>query len=142
MAVLGDNAISLIKEDKENLLRCGLTPNQVEKIYKSIMNYYNSDELIIYLKSLDFSVKEITRIISLYGNSAKKIVETNLYSLVEFVDFNKLDKIFFRIYEDTNEMRILACIIETCKRLTFESGDTYSYKEEIISYLNATLRLI
>lgn len=141
VAVLGDNAISLIKEDKENLLRCGLTPNQVEKIYKSIMNYYNSDELIIYLKSLDFSVKEITRIISLYGNSAKKIVETNLYSLVEFVDFNKLDKIFFRIYEDTNEMRILACIIETCKRLTFESGDTYSYKEEIISYLNATFKI-
>lgn len=141
VSVLGDNAISLIKEDKENLIRCGLTPNQVEKIYKSIMNYYNSDELIIYLKSLDFSVKEITRIISLYGNSAKKIVETNLYSLVEFVDFNKLDKIFFRIYEDTNEMRILACIIETCKRLTFESGDTYSYKEEIISYLNATFKI-
>ena len=47
VAVLGDNAISLIKEDKENLARCGLTPTQVEKIYKSIMSYYNSDELII-----------------------------------------------------------------------------------------------
>ncbi len=141
VAVLGDNAISLIKEDKENLVRCGLTPTQVEKIYKSIMSYYNSDELIIYLKGLDFSVKEITRIISLYGSAAKKIVETNLYSLVDFIDFNKLDKIFFRIYEDTNEMRILACIIETCKRLTFESGDTYSYKEEIISYLNATFKI-
>ncbi|MCX4365719.1 MAG: ATP-dependent RecD-like DNA helicase [Bacilli bacterium] len=141
VAVLGDNAISLIKEDKENLVRCGLTPTQVEKIYKSIMSYYNSDELIIYLKGLDFSVKEITRIISLYGSAAKKIVETNLYSLVDFIDFNKLDKIFFRIYEDTNEMRILACIIETCKRLTFESGDTYSYKEEIIAYLNATFKI-
>ncbi len=141
VAVLGDNAISLIKEDKENLVRCGLTPTQVEKIYKSIMSYYNSDELIIYLKGLDFSVKEITRIISLYGSASKKIVETNLYSLVDFIDFNKLDKIFFRIYEDTNEMRILACIIETCKRLTFESGDTYSYKEEIISYLNATFKI-
>lgn len=141
VAVLGDNAISLIKEDKENLVRCGLTPTQVEKIYKSIMSYYNSDELIIYLKGLDFSVKEITRIISLYGSAAKKIVETNLYSLVDFIDFNKLDKIFFRIYEDTNEMRILACIIETCKRLTFESGDTYSCKEEIISYLNATFKI-
>lgn len=141
VSVLGDNAISLIKEDKENLNRCGLTPTQVEKIYRSIMNYYNSDELIIYLKGLDFSVKEITRIISLYGNASKKVVETNLYSLVDFIDFNKLDKIFFRIYEDTNEMRILACIIETCKRLTFESGDTYSYKEEIISYLNATFKI-
>ncbi|MDE5630333.1 MAG: ATP-dependent RecD-like DNA helicase [Bacilli bacterium] len=141
VAVLGENAISLIKEDKENLSRCGLTPTQVEKIYNSIMSYYNSDELIIYLKSLDFSVKEITRIISLYGSAAKKIVETNLYSLVDFIEFNKLDKIFFRIYEDTNEMRILACIIETCKRLTFESGDTYLYKEEIISYLNATFKI-
>lgn len=135
--VLGDNAITLIKEDKNNLVRCGLTPSKVEKIYNSIMNYYNSDETIIYLKGLGFSVKEITKILSLYGNNAKNIINNNLYSLVDFIDFKKLDDIYFKIYEETNDMRIMACIIESMKRLTFEKGDTYSYKEEIYNYLNS-----
>lgn len=133
--VLGDNAIALIKEDKNNLFKCGIAPATAEKIYNSIMNYYDSDEIIIYLKSLDFSVKEITKMLSMYGKNSKHIVENNLYSLVDFIDFNKLDKIYFKIYEITNEMRILACIIETLKRLSFEKGDTYSYKEEIYEYM-------
>lgn len=139
--VLGDSAINLIKEDKNNLVKVGLTPSQVEKIYNSIMSYYDSEEIIIYLKSLDFSVKEITKILGLYGKSSKNIVENNLYSLIDFVDFAKLDKIYFKIYEETNDMRILACIIETMKRLTFESGDTYSYREEIYEYMYHTFKI-
>lgn len=133
--VLGENAITLIKEDKQNLINVGLPPKTIEKIYNSIMNYYDQDEIIIYLKSLDFSVKEITKILNMYGNKAKRIVEYDLYSLVDFIEFNKLDKAYFKIYEETNDMRIKACIIETMKRLTFESGDTYSYKEEIYNYM-------
>lgn len=132
--VLGDNAIQMIKEDKNVLLSCGLTVLQAEKIHTSIMSYYDSDEVIIYLKSLDFSVKEITKMLSLYGNvKVKNIVQNDLYSLVEFIDFSKLDKIYFKIYEETNEMRILACLIEVMKRLTFNAGDTYLYREELIT---------
>ena len=32
-------------------------------------------------------------------------------------------------------MRIEACVLESIKNITFESGDTYSYKDEIISYM-------
>ena len=133
--VLGEEAISLIKKDKQNLLNCGIAPKTAEKIYNSIMSYYDQDETIIYLKSLDFSVKEITKMLNMYGNRIKRVLEHNLYSLVEFIDFNKLDKVYFKMYEETNEMRIKACIIETMKKLTFESGDTYSYKEEIYNYM-------
>lgn len=132
---LGDQAISLIKEDKNNLLKCKIPVLSAEKIYNSIISYYDSDEAIIYLKGLGFSVKEITRIISLYGNNVKKIIENDLYSLVDFIEFNKLDKAYFKVYDETNDMRRLACIIEAMKRLTFESGDTYSYKEEIYEYV-------
>lgn len=97
--VLGDNAISLIKEDKNNLLKCKISPISAEKIYNSIVSYYDADEAIIYLKGLGFSVKEITRIISLYGTNVKKVLETDLYSLSLFVDFNKLDKIYFKIFD-------------------------------------------
>lgn len=133
--VLGENAITLIKEDKQNLINVGLPPKTIEKIYNSIMNYYDQDEIIIYLKSLDFSVKEITKIINMYGNKVKRIIEYDLYSLVDYIEFNKLDKAYFKIYETTNDMRIKACVVETMKRLTFESGDTYSYKEEIYNYM-------
>ena len=41
------------------------------------MSYYDQDEIIIYLKSLDFSVKEITKMLNMYGNRTKKILEYN-----------------------------------------------------------------
>lgn len=132
---LGENAIQLIKEDRNNLYKCKLTDSQVSKIYTSIMSYYNQDEIILYLKKLDFSVKEITKILSLYGNRTKNIIENNLYTLVDYIDFKKLDKVFFKIYEETNEMRVLACIIQTLKDKTFEQGDTYLYQEEIYEYM-------
>lgn len=138
---LGDNAIALIKEDKNNLLKCKISPISAEKIYNSIISYYDADEAIIYLKGLGFSVKEITRIISLYGTNVKKVLESDLYSLVDFVDFNKLDKIYFNIFDETTDMRKLACIIEAMKRLTFASGDTYSYKEEIYEYVLAEFKI-
>lgn len=133
---LGDDAISLIKQDKNNLLKCGIPPLTAERIYNSIISYYDQDEIIIYLKGLDFSVKEITKILNLYGNKTKNVIEKNLYSLVDFIEFNKLDKVYFKLYEETNDMRKSACTIETMKRLTFESGDTYSYKEEIYEYMH------
>lgn len=139
--VLGENAINLIKEDKNVLLKVGLTPSTIDKIYKSIMNYYDSDETIMFLKELDFSNKEIMKILNKYGNKAREIVKNNLYSLIDYVDFNKLDKAFFKIFDDTNDMRIFACIIEAIKRLNFMTGDTYSHKDEITSYLNAEFNI-
>lgn len=139
--VLGENAINLIKEDKNVLLKVGLTPSTIDKIYKSIMNYYDSDETIMFLKELDFSNKEIMKILNKYGNKAREIVKNNLYSLIDYVDFNKLDKAFFKIYNDTNDMRIFACVIEAIKRLNFMTGDTYSHKDEITSYLNVEFNI-
>lgn len=132
---LGSNAISLIKEDKNNLLKCGISRKSVNKIYDSIISYYNQDEIIIYLKELDFSVKEITLLLNMFGNKIKDILNNDLYSLIDFIDFKKLDKVYFRLFENTNNMRIEACVLESIKNITFESGDTYSYKDEIISYM-------
>lgn len=132
---LGNNAISLIKEDKNNLLKCGISRKSVDKIYDSIISYYNQDEIIIYLKELDFSVKEITLLLNMFGNKIKDILNNDLYSLIDFIDFKKLDKVYFHLFESTNNMRIEACVLESIKNITFESGDTYSYKDEIISYM-------
>lgn len=133
--VLGEDAINLIKADKNNLIKCGMSSKSADKIYDSIMSYYNQDELIIYLKELEFSVKEVTMLLNMFNDKIKDILNNDLYSLIDFIDFAKLDKVFFHLFDTTNNMRIEACILESMRNITFESGDTYSYKDEIISYM-------
>ena len=92
---LGEEAIKLIKEDKNNLYDVGLSEKTIDQIYSSIMKYYKYDELIVYLKSLGFTIKEITLLMNKFGESTKKIVQENVYSLVDYIEFNRLDKVFF-----------------------------------------------
>ena len=132
---LGEKALDLIKEDKNNLIKLGISEKTSTTIYNSLMDYYGQDELIMYLKGLGFSVKEVTKLISTYGKKIKDILTNDLYSLIDYIDFKKLDEVYFHLFEETNDMRILGCFIETLKRLSFENGDTYSTQEEIYDYL-------
>lgn len=130
--ILGEDALNKIKEDKNCLYMVPkLTEKKIESIYNSIMKYQNSDELILYLTQLGFTMKDAMRLLNVYGQSIKSVIEENVYSLIEEVEFKTLDKVYFNINSETNECRIEACIIETMKELSFDAGDTYSYKEEI-----------
>ena len=134
--ILGDNAIEKIKENINNLdLIPKLTDNKKKSIYNSILKYYESNETIIKLKEYGFSIRESMKLINIYGNGILNIVENNVYSLIDIIDFKTLDKIYLNIYKETTNLRILACIVETMKRITFNNGDTYSYKDEIIKSL-------
>ena len=131
----GERAIDKIKEDIANLLDIGIKQTTAEKIYNSIKSYYNQDEDILYLKELGFSINEINMIIKKYTKNVKSIIEEDIYRLIDIVDFKKLDSIYFKLKEETNDTRINACIIESLKQLSFTNGDIYSYKEEIVTYL-------
>ena len=131
----GERAIDKIKEDIANLLDIGIKQTTAEKIYNSIKSYYNQDEDILYLKELGFSINEINMIIKKYPKNVKSIIEEDIYRLIDIVDFKKLDSIYFKLHEETNDTRINACIIESLKQLSFTNGDIYSYKEEIVTYL-------
>lgn len=130
--ILGDDALEKIKSDKTCLqLVPKMTDKKMESIYESIIKYQNSDEVIIYLTSLGFSMKDAMTLLNVYGVHVKNIINDNVYSLINEVDFKTLDSVFFKINDATDDNRIEACIIETMKELSFNSGDTYSYKEEI-----------
>jgi len=134
--ILGDDAIEKIKDNINNLdLIPRLTENKKQSIYKSILKYYESNETIIKLKEYGFSIKDSMKLINSYGNSILDIITSNIYTLIDIIDFKTLDKIYLSIYKETTNLRILACIIETMKRITFNNGDTYSYKDEIIKSL-------
>ena len=135
--ILGDNAIEKIKDNINNLdLIPKLSETKKKSIYNSILKYYESNETIIKLKEYGFSIKDSLKLINIYGNGILNIVENNIYSLINDIDFKTLDRIYLSIYKETTNLRILACIVETMKRITFNKGDTYSYKEEIIRALN------
>lgn len=140
--VLGDKAIDKIKENKANLF---LVPNISEKkadtIYNSILKYYESNETIIKLKEYGFTIKDSMKLLNIYGKSIINLITENVYDLIEHIDFKTLDKVYFKIYKETNTNRILACIIESLKNLSFINGDTYSFENEIKDYLESVFNL-
>ena len=131
----GEDAINKIKEDVNNLIAIGIKDKTANKIYESVKSYSDKDDDILYLKELGFSINEINLIIKKYPNNIKNIIENDIYRLLDIVDFNKLDSIYFKINEETKDIRINACILEALKQLAFLNGDIYSYKEEIVTYL-------
>lgn len=124
---LGENALTLIKEDYTNLMKVpGISEVKANRIYKSIVKYNSTDESIVELKKLGFTINDALSIINKYGDSSLLIVKENIYSLIDIIDFTKLDKVFLNLYSSESEERVLACIIESLKRLGFKNGDTYS----------------
>ena len=133
---LGENAIELIKENPQNLiLVSGIKSDKAMKIYDSIMKYASTDELIIYLKGLGFSMKDSLKLIEKYNDKIKSIIDGNIYELVNLIDFSKLDHIYLNFGQQDSEIRILACILETMKIKSNETGDTYFTIDELNKYL-------
>jgi len=140
---LGVDAVKLIKENKDNLLTVpGMSEAKAEKIYNSIIAHQSADDILIKLKNLGFSTPESTKIYNKHKENTNTIIETNLYLLVDLIDFNKLDKVYTTFFDDTSDVRIKACIIEAMKRLSNSNGDTYYIEEEIYSALTAYFNIM
>ena len=132
VATLGEDALKLIKENKENLfLVPGMTPKKCEAIYISVLSYSEVDDTIIKLKNLGFSMNEATKLIKHYQDKTMIFVEQNLYLFKEFIPFNKLDAIYLKIHEADDALRIKECLKEAMERQSRESGDAYYYLDEI-----------
>lgn len=129
---LGEQAINKIKEDLNNLLLVpGITKKTAERIYNSLIQYSESDQILITLKEMGFSIKESLKLFEIYQMFIINVIEENIYQLSDLIDFNKLDSIFLTNHDLLDNRRINACIVESLKRLSFSLGDTYSTKEEI-----------
>ncbi len=141
---LGDNTLDLIVEDKNNLL---LVPNlkqkKIDDIYNTLMKYNESHNTIVFLTNLGFSMKDSLNIYNKYKSNTIQNMEYNIYMLADDIDninFEKVDEIAKKLnYDEADERRIEASIIYIMKKLSFEHGDTYSNKEDII---NNTLRFL
>ncbi len=139
---LGEDALSLIKADYQELLKVpGISEVKAKRIYNSIVKYQSTDEIIVNLKKLGFTINEALSILNRWGESSLEIVDKNIYSLIDIIDFNKLDRVFLAMKEANSHERVLACIIESFKRLGFKNGDTYIYKEELFSNIRNEFKI-
>ncbi len=129
---LGLDAIKIIKEDAKALLNVpGLTENKAKTIRDSLLAYSDADDSLLKLKELGFSVADATKIYKKYQEQTKYIIESNLYIICEILDFDKVDNIFKLYHDQTDIIRVKACLLESMKRLSFNNGDTYYYEPEI-----------
>ena len=139
---LGEDALTLIKENPDNLLLVpGISEVKAKRIYNSIVKYQSTDEIIVNLKKLGFTINESLAILNKWGESSLEIVNNDIYKLIDIIDFTKLDKVFLSMKDAEAEERILACLIETFKRVGFKNGDTYLDKEEIFSTIRNEFKI-
>ncbi len=139
----GEEALEKIKEDKNNLLQIdGMNESKANKIYASLINYSKSSDTIIKLQNYGFSTEECSRIYNHFKDNIEGILGDNFYDIKEVVEFNKVDSIYVRNFSDNSIIRIKACLLQSLLILSFQNGDTYSYKEEINQTLNIEFNIV
>lgn len=139
---LGEDCLKKIKENPDILLTVkGVTETRAENIYNSIMSYSETDEILIKLKEYGFSISEATTLLNTFGSKVLALIDTNIYTLVDYIPFNKLDQIYLEFIHNSEGTRIRACIIETMKRVCFNEGNTYLILDELRINLNNEFRI-
>jgi len=139
---LGENALSLIKENQNNLLLVpGMTPKKANNIYLSVLSYSKVDDMLLALKNKGFSITEATKLVKIYQDKTLVFLEENIYYFKEYVLFSKLDKIFLESHDPYETIRILECLKEGMERLSNTLGDVYYTKEEILECLKKEFQI-
>ena len=136
--ILGENALDKILEDPSCLLLVPkLTSKKMDKIYSILTTYEESHKTIVYLNDLGFSMKDSLSIYNKYKKDTFSIIEHNIFRLVDEVEdisFIKIDELSKLLnIKENDERRVKALIIYIMKKITYKTGDTYMYKNEIIS---------
>ena len=72
-----------------------ITEKQKNTIATSLEKYHESYETIIYLTKLGFTMKNSLTLLNVYGQSVKEIIDRNVYSLINEVDFKLLQEKLF-----------------------------------------------
>lgn len=136
---LGKKALSMIIEDPtclDDIPR--LTKDKIDKIVETLSSYEETSKLVIELNKLGFSTKNSLSIIKKYSGNAMKVIEKNIYDIEieKDISFLELDKIALNYgYELNDERRLEALTIYSINYLTFNSGDTYLYFDELYTYI-------
>ncbi len=143
---LGKETLDKIIDNRANLdLVPGLSTKKADLIYNILSKNEEGHKTTVYLTEIGFNMQDAFSIYNTYKSDTTRIIEHNIYDLIEQVEtinFSKVDEIAKKInLEFNNENRIKACIVYLMEQLTFKSGDIYLEKETIIKNVNNYLKL-
>ena len=134
-----EKTLDIIINEKEKLQTIPHLPKaRIDKIHKVLVDYESTSKIVMDLTSLGFSNKSALSIVNKYKSKTMDKISTNIYSLIEDMDFsfNDIDEIALNSgidYED--DRRIQALIIHVMNEYTFLTGNTYMEYDEIIHEL-------
>lgn len=137
----GSDTIKTIKENYQDVATVsGMTITKAKRMHDKIVeNEYNQD-LILKLNRLGFSVREAIDLITVYGNKLNSVIEENIYDLVEYITFDKLDLMFLKENDEMDKRRIEALILHNIYTSCYESGDTLILKDELFIKMKRCFR--
>ena len=122
-----------------------VTEKNANTLHEKLVEYESSYETIIYLSKIGFSTKDSMIIYNKYRESTVKVIEDNIYGLIEDINeinFKKIDGIALKLgIKKDKEERICAAIIYILKELTNIEGHSYYYEDDIRKYLNKVLSI-
>lgn len=136
---LGNDTINIIMRDDGCLSDIPrLSEERARIIREKILEYQSTSHIVIELNKMGFSTKNAVTIMKKYGDLAIDIVHDDIYKIMDDIEitFDEIDKIARNIgYLLNDERRLLALTINMMKILTFNSGDTYLYFDEMYEYM-------
>lgn len=136
---LGNDTINIIMRDDGCLSDIPrLSEEKARIIREKILEYQSTSHIVIELNKMGFSTKNAITIMKKYGDLAIDIVHDDIYKIMDDIEitFDEIDKIARNIgYLLNDERRLLALTINMMKILTFNSGDTYLYFDEMYEYM-------
>ena len=128
----GSDTVDIIKNNYELLADVsGLNMKKARMIHDKVMDSEMNQDLILKLNGYGFTTKEAIDLTAIYGVSLLNIIEEDIYELIDYVSFDKLDLIFLKFNDEMSKCRIKALIKHNIYNMCYETGDTLVYKEEL-----------
>lgn len=142
--VLGKDTLKIILETPDNLLLIpSISKKNVDTLHNKLKEYEASYETIMYLSDMGFSTKDSMIIYNTYKKDTKKVIEEDIYKLIEDINeiyFKKIDVIALKngVKKDAL-IRVKASILYIMDEVSNTYGHSYYFREELLNYLPRVL---
>ena len=142
--VLGKDTLKIILETPDNLLLIpSISKKNVDTLHNKLKEYEASYETILYLSDMGFSTKDSMIIYNTYKKDTKKVIEEDIYKLIEDINeiyFKKIDVIALKngVKKDAL-IRVKASLLYIMDEVSNTYGHSYYFREELLNYLPRVL---
>ena len=142
--VLGKDTLKIILETPDNLLLIpSISKKNVDTLHNKLKEYEASYEIIMYLSDMGFSTKDSMIIYNTYKKDTKKVIEEDIYKLIEDINeiyFKKIDVIALKngVKKDAL-IRVKASLLYIMDEVSNTYGHSYYFREELLNYLPRVL---